>query len=680
MVKKRAILMLLIGLLAALCIGARADGNTFAISSPNNILFEGDTLQLELTRTGLAESGEISWVSASEKVAVVDENGLVTALAPGNCRINAICKSEGKTFNASVNLQVKRKVTSIALNEQRLTILQKDNPMLSGVLKAETDHPVLLLSRGASAGLSFTVEPKDAGSKQVVLSSSDESILKIKGNTIQGLSTGECDLTAASDLNPEISVTYHVLVFEMVKSVKISAPVKSIGAGETLQLTAAVTPSDATFPAVTWSSGNEKFAAVNENGVVSGLARGNVSIKAQTVDGSGRSASLTVTIAQLPEKLELNEESTTVAVGYRKNLKAVISPASTNDKKVNWASSDESICTVNNFGMLIPVKAGTCTVTCSAQAKPEVQAACTVVVTQPITKITFSEKKTSVRVGDELQLKWTVEPDDVTDPSLVFTSNNQKVATVDENGVVHPVKAGQATITARANDGSRRTAGIIVQVIQPVLGVHMESDSVRVGVGERTTLKVVLEPADATNHNMIWTVADSDYATITGTNNKPVVRGVRWGSTTVHGVTEDGGFETDCTIDVGNYNRALKITSVKVKGNEVKLSIKNLSNMNITSLWGEISVTDLGGGECPTTKDGQSSFTYRYYHPLAEGESTHHGQFQFVNYSRPSVPIGSATVVIKGYETDTGFSWKIHNPGRTAVTWYDPNYYDEPDL
>ncbi len=680
MVKKKVILMLLISLLAALCIGARADSNTFAISSQNNILFEGDTLQLELTRTGLAEGGEITWTSAVQKVAIVDENGLVTAVAPGNCRINATCKSEGKTFNAFINLQVKRKVTSIALNEQRLTILQKDDPMLSGVLKAETDHPVLLLARGTSVSLNFTVEPKDASSKQVILSSSDESVLKVKGNSIQGLITGECDLTAASDQNPEISVTYHVLVFEMVKSVQISAPAKSIGAGETLQLTAAVIPSDATFPAVTWSVANEKFATVDENGVVSGLAKGNVAVKAQAVDGSNRNATLTINIAQLPEELALNEETTTVAVGFRKNLKAVVSPASTNDKKVSWSSSDENICTVNNFGMLIPVKAGTCTVTCSAQAKPDVKAVCTVVVTQPITKIIFSDKKTSVRVGDELQLKWTVEPDDVTDPSLVFTSNNQKVATVDENGVVHPVKAGQTTITARANDGSRRTASIIVQVIQPVLGVHMEADSVRVGVGERTTLKVVLEPADATNRNMTWTVADPDYATITGTNNKPVVRGVHWGSTTVHGVTEDGGFETDCTIDVGNYNKALKITSVNVKDNEVKLSIRNLSNMNITSLWGEIKVTDLAGEECPTTKDGKSSFTYRYYHPLAEGESTHHGQFQFVNYSRPSIPIGSVRIVIKGYETDTGFSWKIRNPGQTAATWFDPNYYDEPDM
>ncbi len=677
--KHGKILALVLCLLTALCLGAPALGETFAISSETTALFEGDTLQLEVTGAGQAESGEITWTSAAPKVASVDEKGLVTALSKGSCRITAACGAEGKTLSAVLNLQVLRRVTSVALNEQHLTLLSKDDPALEGVLKTPTDLPVLVIFRGAGVNLGFTVEPKDASNRQVVLTSGDESVVQVNGTGLRGLAAGECDVTASSAQNPEVSLSFRVLVAEKVSAVKVTAPAKALGAGTTLQLSASVTPENATIPKLVWSSSNENVATVDGNGLVTGLSRGTASIRAQAVDGSGRSAAFSVQVTQLPEEIQLSEPVTTVAVGYRKTVKATVLPASANDKKVTWTSSDESICTVNNTGALIPVKAGTCTLTCSSQASPQVQALCQVTVTQPITRITFAEKKTSVRVGEELQLKWTVEPEDVTDPSLVFTSNNQKVATVDENGVVHPVKRGQATITARANDGSRRTGSVIVEVIQPVTGVHMESDSFRVGVSERATLKVALEPADATNRNMTWTVEDEDIATISGTNNKPVVRGLRWGSTKVHGVTEDGGFTTECVLDVGNYNKALKITKVRVKGNEVKLSIKNLSNMTITAIRGRISVTDMNGGECPTTKDGESSFIYRYNHTVAEGESTQHGLFQFVNYRRPDEIIGSATVTITGYDTDTGFSWKVHNPDRYAVTWYDPEFNDESE-
>ncbi len=679
MLKKRRILLLALCLLTALCFSALADGDIFAISNQETRLFEGDTLQLELTRSGLPETGEIVWTSSAPKTVTVDENGLATAIGPGKARVTAVCNAEGKSFKASVTLQVQRKVTGITLKDQRLTILTKDDPLLSGILQSPTELPVLVIFRGTSAGLSFTVEPKDASDRHVDLTSSDESIVKVNGTTIQGLAVGECDLTVSSRLNPEVSVSWHVLVAEKVTGIKISAPAKSLGAGTTLQLTASVLPENATFRQVIWSSSNEQTASVDENGLVTGLARGSAGIRAQAVDGTGKAASFSLNITQLPEEVTLSESATTVAVGCRKTLKAAVLPSSTNNKKVTWSSSDESICTVNNMGTLTPVKAGSCTVTCTTQDNPGVQAVCAVTVTQPITKIIFDAKKVPVKVGDVLQLNWTVEPADVTDPSLVFTSNNRNVATVDENGVVHPIKRGEATITAKAADGSRRTGSIVVQVIQPVTGVHMEYESVRVGVGERTTLKVALEPKDASNRNMTWTVADPEYATITGTTDKPVVRGVRWGSTTVHGITEDGSFETDCIIDVGNYNKALKITKVEVKDNEVKLSIKNLSNMYITRLWGEIEVTDLFGGECPSTVDELSLFTFRYSHPIEEGESTHHGRFRFVNYLKPTVQIGSVRIIIKGYETDTGFSWKIRNPERTLATWYDPEYTGPKD-
>lgn len=160
-------------------------------------------------------------------------------------------------------------------------------------------------------------------------------------------------------------------------------------------------------------------------------------------------------------------------------------------------------------------------------------------------------------------------------------------------------KRGSCTITVKTADGSNRKASIKINVLQPVQGVHMEKDTYRVGIDEGLRITAVLEPSDASNTNMTWSVADSSIASIRGTNNRPVVTGKRWGTTTVTGVTEDGGFSTTATIKTGNYNKAVKITDLYVSDNKIKIVVKNESNMNITKFFFDISCYDLSGNPLP---------------------------------------------------------------------------------
>ncbi len=141
------------------------------------------------------------------------------------------------------------------------------------------------------------------------------------------------------------------------------------------------------------------------------------------------------------------------AGGDTATLTATVSPDTATDKTVTWTSSDTSVATVAD-GVVIPVAAGTATITATAGGKT---ATCTVTVEPATVAVTgVSLNKTSIVLltnGQNTEtLTATVKPDDATDKTVTWTSSDESVATVDQNGKVTAIATGTATITAKAGD------------------------------------------------------------------------------------------------------------------------------------------------------------------------------------------------------------------------------------
>ncbi|GEM_PF-138186 len=653
---------------------AQAAQNKIAIDQNVKTLFEDETLQLSLTLSGDCENGTITWESGNERIASVDENGLVTGLRKGQSVITAICRMEKKTMRATITLTVQRKVTDITVQERRLTVLSRDDALLEGLLQMDSDLPVLVINTGNSVWLDISAEPDSASNRRVTVTSSDTDVVRISEHTLNPRKTGECIVTLTSQLNPEVQKAYHVLVVQKVTGIKVSAEEKTTYVGGSIQMTAKVNPDTATIQDVIWKSENEKVATVDAHGLVTGHRRGQADITATAVDGSNRRGTFTVTVRQQAERIELNSYEETIAVGYNKTIRATVLPENANNKEVVWESSDTTVAKVNNNGYITPVRAGECEITARAKTDAAVFATARIRITQPVTKISFSDRELSVKVGETLQLRWFVEPADVTDPTLTFSSNNEKAAVVDSRGLVTGRARGDLTITAKATDGSNRYGRITIHVIQPVLGVHMQNDTIRVGVDEYYTLSAVMEPENANNRNMSWTIADEYFATIRGSNNRPVVTGRHWGTTTAHGITEDGGYEVDCTIQVGNYDKALKITDLYLQDNAVKIVVKNQSNMTVTRFYGQITCYDIYGQPLPCTTTGVNAFECAYGETMYEDDITRHGRFSFYGYQQPVEQIGRVTMCITGYVTDTGYSRNIREDRWDIVEFTAANY------
>lgn len=649
-----------------------AEKTVFKLNNDNNLVFVGRTVQMEVIRGGDAAEGEVTWTSANEKCATVDAQGLVTGVSKGQTSITARVEVGKKTYKSVLAVTVAQPAEAIDVKETNLPLYDAADPLVQPLLNLQQDDPdavlpVLLLRMGTQTQLTAYALPKEVNNRRTVLSVSDEDMVRVQGNTLTPKAVGTCILTIASQQNPEIVRQYRLLVVQPATKLTVSAESKSLYVGETLPMSVAFTPEDASIQAVTWSSGNDKIATVDETGLVTAHGKGQVYIRATAADGSKRYGTYQITVKQQPESITLKETAAVINVGRYKTLQATVQPGSTNDKSVVWSSSDETVATVNKQGRVTGVAPGSCVITCASKDFSQVYATATVEIRQPVTKITFADSKISFNVNDTCQLFWQTSPSNATNTAVTFKSSNTKVLTVDENGLMTGLSRGSSTVTVTAVDGSNKKATVKVSVLQPVLGVHMSNDTIRVGVDESYTAKAVLEPSDASNTRMSWTSADTSVATVRGNKTKPTITGQKWGTTTITGVTEDGGYSTTATVNVGNYDKALKIKDLYLADNRIKISVENESNMTVTRFSFVIECYDVYDAPLTCNANGTHVFYGSYSLTLYEGNSTEHGRFYFGDFEQPEAQIGRVVMRITGYSTDSGYSRDIRSENQSEM-------------
>lgn len=231
--------------------------------------------------------------------------------------------------------------------------------------------------------------------------------------------------------------------------------------GESVTLTATITPSDATNQTVRWSSSSPNitvsngtvkasFKAGSPTTTVNGkLVLGHGTITAKSEDG-GKTAKCTVTVLAKTVAVtgvSLTETSLQLKKGDTHTLKANVQPSDATDKTVKWTSSDTAVATVDQNGLVTAVNSGNATITASAG---DISATCAVSVIIPVTSISLSSKNLTLKVGETATLDATILPEDATDKNVLWYSSNPEVASV-EGGVITAIGFGQAEITAQIN-------------------------------------------------------------------------------------------------------------------------------------------------------------------------------------------------------------------------------------
>ena len=285
---------------------------------------------------------------------------------------------------------------------------------------------------------------------------------------VRGVATGSATIAATSEGK---SGTAAITVTPVpVASVSVSPGAATVGAGQTLQLTA--TPRDAsgnplTGRIVTWASSNTAVATVSGSGLVTGVVAGSVTI---TATSEGQSGTATVTVAVPVASVTVSPPTASVVAGQTVQLTATPQDASGNPltgRVITWASSNTAVARVNGSGLVTGVAAGSATITATSEGKSGTAAI--TVTPVPVASVTVSPATASVAVGRTVQLTATpreASGNPLTGRVITWASSNTALATVSGSGLVTGVAIGAATITA-TSEGQSGTAAITVTAAPP---------------------------------------------------------------------------------------------------------------------------------------------------------------------------------------------------------------------
>ena len=196
-----------------------------------------------------------------------------------------------------------------------------------------------------------------------------------------------------------------------------------------------------------------------------------------------------------------------------------------------------------------------------------------------VTGVTLNKTSTSIQVGGTETLTATVSPKDAANKKVTWKSSNAAIASVDANGKVTGVKAGEATITVTTEDGGK-TATCKVTVSDKeikVTGVKLNKSETSLLVGGNETLTATVLPEDATNQNVTWKSDKPEIATVDA-NGK--VTAVKVGEATITVTTEDGGKTATCKVTVSETSVA--VTGVTLNKTALTLNIGASETLSAT--------------------------------------------------------------------------------------------------
>ena len=167
--------------------------------------------------------------------------------------------------------------------------------------------------------------------------------------------------------------------------------------------------------------------------------------------------------------VHISSSSLALNYGEGASLTAIVLPASATNRNVIWSSSDPSVVSVTQEGVLTAVGIGTATITVTTEDGGHTSS-CTVTVTGiNVESVSLSHTTLEIAKDATAQLTATVLPENASNPAVTWESSDETIATVSENGLVTGIKAGTATITVTTMDGSK-TATCAVTVEMAIAG------------------------------------------------------------------------------------------------------------------------------------------------------------------------------------------------------------------
>lgn len=239
--------------------------------------------------------------------------------------------------------------------------------------------------------------------------------------------------------------------------------------------------------------------------------------------------------------ITLSKEKIEIAKDKSIRLTASLTPVDTSDE-LTWTSSNEEVATVED-GVVKAVGLGEAEIVAMAGS---VTKSCPVKVYQGVNNITLDVTSHTMTIGDFLQLTATIYPKDAEYKDVIWSSNNEDVAVIDQKGLVQAKAYGKVKITATSKDGGLEAVCNVTVEPVAVTEVSLNAKAVTLKVGETYQLKETILPENATDKTVTWISSNTKAATVSG----GAVTAVGTGSAVIIVKTNSGTKTASCTVTV----------------------------------------------------------------------------------------------------------------------------------
>lgn len=499
-------------------------------------MYTGSTYQLIANVTD--RTAPITWKSTDEKLATVDETGLVTAKkATGTKPVQIIASQviDGVEKSVVCNIYIQPAVTKVTLTP--------DNVILK-IDEYET--------------IKASVSPSGIAGTSLHWLSSDTSVFQITDFTdltvtIQGKTGGTAVLTALNAEN--IVVGYcKVTVNQEAQGIKLSQTAVTVPLShKTYQLYATLSPENTTNTKIIWDTQNSKVATVDQNGLVTFKNSGTATISAQSADNPLLIAYCTFTVERAVASVELDYHDVEMYTGETRRLSYLVYPSNATHPDVIWTSLNPSVVAVDDSGMLTAKGPGDAWIMIMSLEDGSCYDMCHVVVKQKATGVKMNYTELTMDRGEYFDMEVTVTPINSTEASLIWESLNAGVATVSSTGRITARAEGTAIILVKTQSGV--TSYCTVTVLEPVSSLELDPKELYIDVGEIFEMTPVFSPKKPTNQEVKWTSSNEDVVTV---NALGEVEGISRGDAVIICETVDGGFRDFCLVKV--MDPAIEIT------------------------------------------------------------------------------------------------------------------------
>lgn len=532
--------------------------DTMTLSETSKTIAVGGKFDIEAFVSGLTTGNEVEWSVVNSD----DEDYLsftkvgativtVTGLAPTNGRVECRATAEinGTTTSATFYVTVIPAIDEAYIEASpSATISVGGSAKLDLILKPD--------------GMNYTKDQIKWILKDVHGNSAADTIIRKEDSasnflqaTVTGLTVGEAYVAVVTNdaAQTEIAVITIKVVSEVENLTLSDHDVTGYLPGSYI-LTATLEPEgfvDRDDLAIEWEASNDIVTITPDpentlKALVTYNEIGTVRVTAYVSGLPAKADFCIFTIENAATGLKLSPEGEyKMRVGETRLVTATIEPPEVTNPTLTWESQNPEIATVSSAGVITAISPGTTFITCTTSNGLKAQVMVTVL--NPVEKIELNYTELIVKKGTVFFLSANVLPEDAVDRTVTWSSSDETICTVDQDGTVTANSTGQCIITAVSNDDHTIYAECRVTVTESVAGITLNYREKTIDIGETFVLKATVLPSDANDRGVTFTSSNPAVATV---NADGLVTGVSGGTTIIVVRTNDRGLIATCTVTV----------------------------------------------------------------------------------------------------------------------------------